>query len=419
MIAPGRTIAGISWHRVSRMLRLSIRLQLAHRRRTVLSVAALLLGVATVVVMSAVAQGAERRVIERIRAMGTDLLVIQAAPAPVVAGRARQRTTVTTLRPQDADIIASGSALARVAAPAVVRSTVARSGGRNSPTTLLGTTSDGLRIQGITAQAGRVFDAVEERELRRVAVLGATVARNLFGDASPVGETVLIGRIPLEVIGVMRRRGTDVGGSDLDNTVALPLTTAMRRVLNVPFIDALFVQARSVRDLDQLEREARDLLAQRHRSRSGLPMEFVVRNQAVLLRTERGATAALRGLTLGAGALSLVVGAVGIVAVMLLSVRERVGEIALRRAVGARLTDIRLQFVLESTLLAGAGGAAGVLAGLATAGLTALLGPWDLVPPWTAALVGLGCSVAMGLVVGVIPAVRAARLDPAVGLRRG
>ena len=148
-------------------------------------------------------------------------------------------------------------------------------------------------------------------------------------------------------------------------------------------------------------------------------MEFVVRNQAVLLRTERGATAALRGLTLGAGALSLVVGAVGIVAVMLLSVRERVGEIALRRAVGARLTDIRLQFVLESTLLAGAGGAAGVLAGLATAGLTALLGPWDLVPPWTAALVGLGCSVAMGLVVGVIPAVRAARLDPAVGLRRG
>lgn len=419
MTRPGRGVAGMRWRRVSRLLRQSIRLQLAHRRRTVLSVSALLFGVATVVVMSAVAEGAERRVIERIRAMGTDLLVIQAAPAPVVAGRARQRATVTTLRPQDADVIASGSALARVAAPAVMRSMVARWEGRNSPTTLLGTTTDGLGIQGITAQAGRVFDATEERELRRVAVVGATVARNLFGETDPVGETILLGRIPLEVIGVMRRRGTDVGGSDLDNTIALPLPTAMRRVLNVPFIDALLVQARSARDLDALEREARDLLAQRHRSRSGLPLEFVVRNQAVLLRTERGASAALRGLALGAGALSLVVGAVGIMAVMLLSVRERVGEIALRRAVGARLTDIRLQFMLESTILAGAGGGAGVLAGLAVAGLTALLGPWDLVPPWTAALLGLGSSIAMGLMVGVIPAARAAGLDPAVGLRRG
>ena len=393
-------------------------MQLAHRRRTVLSVSALLLGVATVVVMSAVAAGAEQRVVERIRAMGTDLLVIQAAPAAAVAGRARQRSTVTTLRPSDADIIASRSLLARVAAPAVTRSIVARWEGRNAPTTLLGTTSDGLRIQGITAQSGRVFDEGEERELRRVVVLGATVARNLFGEADPVGESVLAGRIPLEVIGVMRRRGTDVGGSDLDNTIAVPLSTAMRRVLNIPFIDAVFVQARSAGDLDQLEREARDLLAQRQRSRSGVSTEFVVRNQAVLLRTERGATAVLRGITLGTGVLSLVVGAVAILAVMLLSVRERAGEIALRRAVGARVADIRIQFILESAVLAGVGGAGGVLIGLATAWLAAWLGPWDLVLPWSAAMIGLTLSITKGLLVGVIPAGRAARLEPAIGLRR-
>ena len=392
-------------------------MQLAHRRRTILSVSALLLGVATVVVMSALAAGAEQRVVERIRAMGTDLLVIQAAPAAAIAGRARQRSTVTTLRPSDADIIAN-SALARVAAPAVLRSTVARWEGRNAPTTLLGTTSDGLRIQDISAGAGRVFDEVEERELRRVVVIGATVARNLFGSADPIGATILVRRIPLEVIGVMRRRGTDVGGSDLDNTIALPLTTAMRRVLNVAFIDALFVQARSPGDLDALELEARDLLAQRHRSRSGLSTEFVVRNQAVLLRTERGASAALRGLTLGTAALSLVVGAVGILAVMLLSVRERVGEIALRRAVGARLSDIRIQFMLESVILAGAGGAAGVLVGLLAAGLVALMGPWNLAIPWSSAMLGLGLSIAMGLLVGVIPATRAARMNPAIGLRQ-
>jgi putative ABC transport system permease protein len=381
-------------------------------------VSALLVGVATVVVMAAVVAGADHRVRERIRAMGTDLMVIQAAPAPIVAGRVRQRATVTTMRPQDAEFITSGSALARVAAPAVIRASVARWEGRNAPTTLMGTTSDGLRIQGIVARTGRVFDEVDERELRRVVLLGATVARNLFGDRDPVGETILVGRIPLEVIGVIRARGTDVGGSDLDNTIALPLATAMRRVLDEPFVDAVFVQARSAGDLDDLEREARALLTQRHRSRSGLPTEFVVRNQAVLLRTERGATAAVRGLTLGTAALSLLAGAVGVLAVMLLSVRERVGEIALRRAVGARLTDIRVQFILESALLAAAGGAIGSLVGLVVAALAALLGPWDLVPPWSTALLGFGGALVMGLMVGVIPASRAARLNPAIALRR-
>jgi putative ABC transport system permease protein len=382
----------------------------------VLSVVALLLGVATVVILSAVVGGAERRVVERIHAMGSDLLVIRAAPAPAIAGRARQRSTVTTLRTADADLIA-GSALARRTAPAVMRSGIARAGGRNSPTTLLGTTFDGLRIQNIAAQTGRVFDEAEEQELRRVAVIGATVARNLFGGADPVGETVLMGRVPLEVIGVMRRRGTDVGGSDLDNTIAVPLSTAQRRLLNEPFVDAVLVQARSAGDLEALEREARDLLAARQVSRTGLPTEFVVRNQAVLLRTERGATAALRGLTLAVGALSLVVGAVSVLAVMLLSVRERVSEIALRRAVGARLVDIRVQFVMESALLAGLGGAAGVIAGLIAARLAALVGPWDMVGPWAAAAIGFSSCIVVGLLVGVVPATRAARLDPAVGLR--
>jgi putative ABC transport system permease protein len=296
---------------------------------------------------------------------------------------------------------------------------VARWEGRNAPTTLLGTTPEGLEIQGIAAASGRVFDDIEERELRRVAVIGATVARNLFGAVDPIGETILVGRVPLEVIGVIRRRGTDAGGSDLDNTVAIPLGSAMRRVLNVPYVDALLVQAWSAGDLDSLETASRDILARRHRPRSGVAEEFVVRNQAVLLRTERGATRALRDLMLAATGVSLVVGAVGILAMMLLSVRERVVEIALRRAVGARLKDIRVQFLLESAVLAGVGGAAGVATGLVVASLLAAFGPWGLVLPWGSALVALTSSIVMGLAVGVIPAVRAARLDPAVGLRRG
>src|SRR5688572_8681282 len=393
------------------------RLQLTHKRRTALGTSAVVLGVASVVIMAAVSAGAEQRVLQRVRAMGSNLLVIQPAVAPAVAGRVRQSTAVTTLRPADADLIAEGTVLATAAAPAVLRELVARADGRNAPTTLLGTTVTGVRIQGISAIDGRVFDEQEEREQRRVALIGATVARNLFGATDPVGRTILVGRIPMEIIGVMRRRGTDVGGTDLNNVVAVPLATAMRRVFNVPYIDALFVQARRVADLDELERDVIAILQARNGQRSGIVAEFVVRNQAVLLRTERGTSRAFRALMVATAGFTLVAGAISILAMMLLSVRERVPEIALRRAVGARITDIRSQFVIESALLATAGGVLGTVMGLGVAIIGAGLGQWQVAVPWEALVAGLTAPLFTGVLVGVVPAVRAARLDPGVGLR--
>ena len=407
-----------SLRRLLRLWRHAVHLEWSHRRRTALAASALMTGVASVVVMSAISAGAEQRVLQRVRAMGTNLLVIQPSVAPPVAGRVRQRTTVTTLRPADSDLLVASSALATAVAPAAIRQVVARWGGRNTPTTLLGTTVQGLRIQGIAAVSGRLFDEHEEREQRRVALVGATLARNLFGDADPVGQTILIGRTPVEVIGVMRRRGTDVGGADLDNTIGVPLQTALRRLLNVPFIDALFLQARSLSDLDALEREAIGLLSARQGARSGVPVEFVVRNQAVLLRTARGTSEAFRTLMLATAVFSLVAGAVAILAVMLLLVRERVPEIALRRAVGASVRDIRWQFVLESGWLAASGGALGVVCGIGVAGIGAAVGRWNVALPWPAIAAGLTFPIVTGMMVGVVPAVRAARLDPGRGLRR-
>lgn len=406
-----------SLHRLLRLWRYSVRLQVAHRRRTALGASALIVGVASVMVMAAVSAGAERRVLERVRAMGTNLLVIQPAVAPPVAGRVRQQRTVTTLRPTDADLLAGESPLATAVAPAVIRQVVARWEGRNAPTSLLGTTAEGLRIQGIAVVTGRAFDEPEEREQRRVALVGATVARNLFGDTDPVGLTIQLDRVPVEIIGVMRRRGTDVGGADLDNTVVVPLQTAMRRLLNVPFIDALFLQARRVSDLDALEQNAIDILRGRLGTRSGVPVEFDVRNQSVLLRTQRGTSEAFRRLMIATAVFSLVAGAVSIMAVMMLSVRERVPEIALRRAVGARIRDVQWQFVIESALLATSGGMIGVVGGVGVAAIGAVVGQWEVAIPWQAIVAGLTFPIITGLVVGVVPAVRAARLDPGVGLR--
>ncbi|MDQ3697863.1 MAG: ABC transporter permease [Gemmatimonadota bacterium] len=398
--------------KLARGLLLSLQLLAAHRLRTALSVSGLLVGVAAVIVMVAVGAGAERRVLERVRAMGTDLLVVSAAPAPRIAGRKRQVATLTTLRIADADAIAAESFIALAAAPDVSRSLVARWEGRNTTATVTGTTPEGLRMRNIRAQTGRLFDEGEDRERRRVAVVGGTVARNLFGDDDPVGREIRIGSVPFDVIGVMRRRGTDAAGTDLDNVIVVPLETAMRRVLSIPYVHALFIQAPSSARLDALEVEVREILGRRHRVRSGATEPFVILNQAVLLRTERGAARAMNQLIVSVAVLALLVGGIGILAVMLISVRERGREIGLRRAVGARRKDIQLQFLLESAMLAAAGGTGGVIAGLAVVGAAALLGLWELAVSWLAAALGVACSALLGVAAGVIPAARAARLQP-------
>jgi putative ABC transport system permease protein len=394
-----------------------MRILAAHRLRTALCVSGLLIGVAAVIVMAAVGAGAERRVVERVRAMGTDLLLVTATPALRVAGRARQVATMTILRPADAAAIAEEAVRAVAAAPAVIRPVVARWEGRNVPTTILGTSRAGLGIRNLRPRTGRLFDESEERERRRVVLLGPSLARALFGSDDPVGREIRLGGVPMDVIGVLESRGTDVSGGDLDHVVVTPLETAMRRVLNISYVHAVYVQARSSADLPALEAEVRGILDRRHVRRAGTPEPYLIQNQVVLLRTERGASRALSRLIVATAMLALLVGGIGVLATMLLSVRERVREIGLRRAVGARASDIYVQFLLESGLLAAVGGAAGVMVGVVLAGAASLLGPWDLVLSWSPALLGLVVSIGVGLLAGVAPAIRAGKLQPIEALK--
>lgn len=403
--------------RLQRGLRLSIQQLAAHRLRTALSVSGLTVGVATVLVMVAVAEGAKRRVVSRLQAMGTNLVIVSAAPVRRIAGRERQTAVHAALRPEDADAIVQASTRAVAAAASVSSALTVRHEDRNVATTIVGTTLAGLRIRNIRAATGRLFDETEDRERRRVVLLGPTVARNIFGDEDPIGRDVRIGAAPFEVIAVLRARGTDAGGTDLDDAVTMPLQTAMRRLLNIPYVHALFVQARSSTVLDALADEVREILLQRHPVRSGVEQPFVIQNQAVLLRTERESARALNRVIVGVALLALLVGGIGVLAVIRLSMRERVVEIGLRRAVGARRSDIRLQFILESALLAVLGGTTGVLVGLVCASAAALAGAWDLVVPWRAAMLGLVSSAIVGLAAGAIPAARAARLEPVQALR--
>jgi len=374
-------------------------------------------GVGAVILMVSVGRGAEKRILDRIGRLGTDLVIVNAAPARLMIGRQRTVATVTTLTVEDARAIAEECAHVLAAAPAVSKSLVARWESNNTTTTVIGMAADGFAIRNIPLAVGRPFDAEEDRTRRRVAVLGPTVRKNIFGRVDPVGQQIRIGRVPFEVIGVTRARGLDANGVDQDDMVLVPLETAMRRLLNVPYIQTIYVQARGSRWMEQVEREVREVLRRRQRLAEGRPDSFTIQNQMTLLKTEREAAQSMTLLIGSVAGIALLVGGVGVLAVMLISIRERTHEIGLRRALGARPRDIRIQFLIEALLLTGIGGSLGVLAGLGAAQAAAVIGSWETSISWPAAAIAFTFSLTVGVVFGIYPAVRASRLEPILALQ--
>lgn len=396
---------------------LSCQILAAHPLRTVLSITGVVVGVSAVVVMVSVGQGAERRILDRIGRMGTDVVTVNAAPARLMIGRQRTVATVTTLTVEDARAIAENCPQVTAAVPAVSKSFVVRWDGTNTTTTVIGMAADGFRVRNITLASGRPFDVEDDHLRRRVAVIGPTVVKNLFGSANPLGREIRIGRVLFEVVGATRARGTDANGVDQDDMVVVPLGTAMRRLLNIPYIQTVYVQARGSQWMDRVERDVRALLRERQRLADGHPDTFTIQNQKTLVATEREAASSMTLLIGSAAGIALLVGGVGILAVMLIAVRERTREIGLRRALGATPRDIRAQFLVEAVLLAGAGGVFGVALGLVTTWAVAGLGAWDAVASWPAAALALAFAMTVGMMFGIYPAQRASRLEPIQALR--
>jgi len=402
--------------KLSKNIALSYEILAAHKLRTLLSMLGIIVGVGAVVLMVAAGKGAEKRILDRIRGMGTNLIVVNAGQTRIVAGRQRQMAAVTTLVPDDAKAIETNCPSVLLAAPAISKKLAARFESENANTNVIGMTPDGFRIRNIEVDSGHFFDSEESRGRRRVAILGPTVVKNLFGIDDPNGQRIRLGRVPFEVIGVTHPKGVDANGADQDDMIIVPLTTAMRRLFNVTYVDRIYVQAVNANALNRAEDEVRAVLHQRHRL-GGKTDDFTIQNQATLLQTEREASRSMTLLVGGAAGISLLVGGVGILAVMLISVRERTGEIGLRRAVGALKRDIRNQFLMEAAILSCTGGLLGVLSGVAGAVTLSRLGYWEMVLSWPAAGVGFLFSASLGMVFGIYPAIRAADLEPIQALQ--
>jgi len=399
-------------------LRISRKQLLAHKMRTVLALLGVIIGVSAVILMISVGKGAQKEVLSRIEAMGTNLLVVNAGQIQRFAGRREIRGTATTLTLDDAEAILEECYSAKNAAPVQSKKMQVKYGSYSTNTTITGTKPDYQSIRNFKVEEGKFFSEEENTAGRRMAVLGRSVVKNLFEGEDPIAEIIRIGRVPFEIIGVMESKGVDLNGVDQDDQVFIPVRTALRRVFNITYINSINLEAVSREKMETAVEEVRELLRERHRlERVNKPDDFTIQSQVDLLDAQRETTETFTTLIVSIAAASLLVGGIGILAIMLISIRERTNEIGLRMAVGAGRKDILAQFLLEAATLGIGGGATGILIGVAGSVLIATATKWPTSISLPSVAFSFGFSLAVGIFFGVYPARKASRLDPIVALR--
>lgn len=394
----------------------------AHALRSVLTMLGIVIGVAAVIAMVAVGNGARERVNAQIQALGANLIII--IPGAVTMTGARLATgNAQSLTDADAAALRAEIPAVEASAPVVRGGVQVVAGGANWSTSAVGVDLDYFVARDWALSSGRAFSEEESRRGGQVAILGQTVVRELFGEgADPVGAQIRVKNVPFDIIGVMAKKGQSMMGSDQDDVILLPLQTARQRVVGTSraktrSVNQIMVKVREGEDISAAEEEMRRLLRQRHRILDGRDDDFSIRNLAEIQATREESARTMAMLLLAVAGVSLVVGGIGIMNIMLVSVTERTKEIGLRMAVGARPRDVMGQFLIEATLIALIGGLIGISIGICIAIITANSAGWPLMLDPMVAVIAFLFSGLVGIVSGFYPAFRAARLDPVEALR--
>ena len=396
--------------RLRRQLRLSVRALLAHRTRAALATGSVAIGVAAVLVTSALGQGARDEVLREVATMGTNLLVVRPAQVDKLVARKAVRGQVTSLRIEDCDEI-SALAAVREAAPGTEMRMRLKAGRGSTDALVLGTSAAFRSLRSLRLRYGRFFQSSEDAAAQRVAVLGARVAEALFPGRDPTGAAIRIRGLPFEIVGVLAGRGVLPDRSDEDGNVFVPSRTALRRLFNSTWLSAVFVSARDGR-MNETEAEIRRLLRDRHRLAADKPDDFAIQSQAKLLALREAVANSLSMLAFGLAGASMLVSGTGVLALMLLSVKERTAEIGLRMAIGARRSDVFLQFFAEASILALGGWLVGAVLAAFTVGAMALASDWPVGLPVSGLAATLVVTAATGIGFGALPARKAARMPP-------
>jgi putative ABC transport system permease protein len=389
--------------------------------RSILTMLGIIIGVAAVITMIAVGSGAQQRVEEQIKGLGSNVMLV--LPGTQTQGGVRLGAqTGQTLTEEDARAIALDVPEVQAVAPSLRTGAQVVAGNANWNTAVFGTTPDYLAVRDWSLAAGRNFEAGEVAGSAKVALVGQTVVDQLFDGADPIDQVIRVRRVPLTVIGVLGRKGQNSVGQDQDDTIVVPISTFRNRIQGwgsgrLKRIGSASVKVREGQSMQQAEENIRALLRQRHRLQPGQDDDFSIRNLTEMLAAQEESSRVMTLLLAAVAGVSLVVGGIGIMNIMLVSVTERTREIGLRMAVGARGRDILGQFLIEAVTLSLVGGAIGVVLGAAATWGVAEFAGWNVALQPQAVALAVGFSAAVGVFFGFYPARRAAALLPIQALR--
>jgi macrolide transport system ATP-binding/permease protein len=386
----------------------------SHKMRSFLSMVGILIGIASVIAMLALGQGAKESITKQLSSLGSNLLSVRPGSSQL-HGVSLEAGTVTRFTLKDADALAKLPEI-RMVSPAVNGRGQIVYGGKNWNTQITGTGINYAPMRAAVPIIGRFFTEEELRRRDKVAVLGATVVDNLFGDADPLGATIKINRINFKVIGILPKKGA-TAFRDQDDVVIMPVTTAMYRVLGKQYVDTVDAEVRDPNLMDEAQNAISKLVIERHALKKDEQDTFNIRNMADIQATLQSTTKTMTWLLGSIAAISLLVGGIGIMNIMLVSVSERTREIGLRKAIGARKMDIMVQFLIESVLMTMSGGIAGIVCGVGMSFLLALLAGWATKVSIFAIVLATTFSLFVGIGFGLWPARQAAKLNPIDALR--
>ena len=404
---------------INSTFKIALRALWVNKMRSFLTMLGIIIGVGAVITMLAVGTGASEKISEQIASVGSNLIIV--IPGSITQGGIRMGSgSHATLTRDDAEAIEKECSAVSAVAPMLNTGAQVVYGNQNWATGISGTTAGILEVRDCSLVAGRNFVDQDIRNATKVCILGQTVVDNLFGGIDPIGQIIRIKKVPFTVIGILETKGQSIIGQDQDDVIYIPVTTAQKKIVgtSIPgMVRAIMVKGRSAEDMSLAEKQVTELLRQRHRSGPNKEDDFTVRNLTQMMQVAEQSAKVMTILLGAIASISLLIGGIGIMNIMLVSVTERTREIGIRMAIGAKTWDIRIQFIIEALTLSMIGGIFGITLGVTGSSILSAVAGWATIVSPLSIILAFGFSGLVGIFFGFYPAYKASLLNPIDALR--